>query len=227
MKKLKQLEGFNIPVVALTADAIQGKSNKYLEVGFNDYLSKPIDKNELNKVLNKILNNVEIEEQKVEEDPDIHKVTPITDEQIVELNRLFGEPTLISQDEKNDNEEETSNTKGNIEYLKENDIDVDASLELLGDIDMYSDTLNTFVEENKERMPRIEKNKNEGNMKDYSIDVHALKSDSKCLGFKKLAELSYGHELKSKENDIDYINNHYDELMNEYNRIKEIIEKYL
>ena len=80
LKKLKQIENFNIPVVALTADAIQGKSNKYLEVGFNDYLSKPIDKNDLNKVLNKILNNVEVEEQKIEEDPDIHKVTPITDE---------------------------------------------------------------------------------------------------------------------------------------------------
>ena len=226
LKKLKQIENFNIPVVALTADAIQGKSNKYLEVGFNDYLSKPIDKNELNNVLNKILNNVEVEEQKVEEDPDIHKVTPITDEQIAELNRLFGEPTLISQDEKGNNED-TSIAKGNIEYLKENDIDVDASLELLGDIDMYNETLNTFIEENKERIPRIEKNKKEGNMKDYSIDVHALKSDSKYLGFKKLADLSYEHELKSKENDIEYINKHYDELMDEYNRIKGITDNYL
>ena len=113
LKKLKQIENFNIPVVALTADAFQsqGKSNKYLEVGFNDYLSKPIDKNELNKVLNKILNKVEIEEQKIEEDPDIHKVTPITDEAIAELNRLFGEPTLISQDgiEKRDKERQKEN----------------------------------------------------------------------------------------------------------------------
>ena len=55
LKKLKIKEGFNTPVVALTADALEGKSNKYLEVGFSAYLSKPIDKNELNKVLNKIL----------------------------------------------------------------------------------------------------------------------------------------------------------------------------
>ena len=39
-KKLKQIETFNIPAVALTADAIQGKSNKYLEVGFNDYFDE-------------------------------------------------------------------------------------------------------------------------------------------------------------------------------------------
>ena len=54
-KKLKEIEGFNIPVVALTADAMSGVSNKYIEVGFNDYLSKPIDNNELNRVLNKFL----------------------------------------------------------------------------------------------------------------------------------------------------------------------------
>ena len=91
LKKLKQIENFNTPVVALTADVMQGKSSKYLEVGFNDYLSKPIDKNELNKVLNKILNNVEIEEQKAEEDPDIHKVTPITEEQIKLLDEKMNE----------------------------------------------------------------------------------------------------------------------------------------
>ena len=87
LKRLKQIENFNIPVVALTADAIEGKSNKYIEVGFDDYISKPIDRKELNKVLNKVLNHVEEETKKeYEEDPDIHKVIPITDEQIELLN---------------------------------------------------------------------------------------------------------------------------------------------
>ena len=55
LKKLKSISRFNIPVVALTADAMEGKANKYIEVGFNDYLSKPIDKEELKRVLNKFL----------------------------------------------------------------------------------------------------------------------------------------------------------------------------
>ena len=38
-----EIENFSIPVVALTADAMEGKSNKYLEVGFTDYLSKHRD----------------------------------------------------------------------------------------------------------------------------------------------------------------------------------------
>ena len=46
----------DIPVVALTADAMVGQKEYYLKLGFNDYLSKPIDKIELNKVINKLLN---------------------------------------------------------------------------------------------------------------------------------------------------------------------------
>lgn len=57
LNKLKQIPGFNIPVVALTADAIQGKEKKYKDIGFTDYLSKPIDKKEIVRVLSKYLGN--------------------------------------------------------------------------------------------------------------------------------------------------------------------------
>ncbi len=55
LHKLQEIDGFNTPVVALTANAISGMREKYLSEGFNDYLSKPIDKTELNKILNKFL----------------------------------------------------------------------------------------------------------------------------------------------------------------------------
>ena len=55
-KKLKALENFNTPVIALTANAIAGMKENYLKEGFNDYISKPIDKKELESVLNKYLN---------------------------------------------------------------------------------------------------------------------------------------------------------------------------
>jgi signal transduction histidine kinase/ActR/RegA family two-component response regulator len=51
--KIKQL-GINTPVVALTANAISGEREKYINLGFNEYLSKPIDKKELEIVLGKI-----------------------------------------------------------------------------------------------------------------------------------------------------------------------------
>ena len=51
LSKLKQIEGFKIPVIALTANAIEGMKEEYLSLGFNDYLSKPIEKKELERVL--------------------------------------------------------------------------------------------------------------------------------------------------------------------------------
>jgi signal transduction histidine kinase len=55
-KKLQEIDGFNIPVIALTANAITGMKEKYLKDGFNDYISKPIDKKELERVLKTYLN---------------------------------------------------------------------------------------------------------------------------------------------------------------------------
>ena len=57
LKKLKQVDGFNMKVVALTANALTGMREKYLNEGFDDYLAKPINKDELNKIINKYLNS--------------------------------------------------------------------------------------------------------------------------------------------------------------------------
>ena len=55
LDNLKQISGFNIPVVMLTANAIGSMKEIYLNKGFSDYLSKPIDRNELDKVIKKYL----------------------------------------------------------------------------------------------------------------------------------------------------------------------------
>lgn len=62
LRRLKEMDGFDIPVVALTADAIEGTDEKYLNAGFDAYLSKPIDRYELDRVLNKYLGGNEDDE---------------------------------------------------------------------------------------------------------------------------------------------------------------------
>lgn len=54
LKKLKEIKGFNTKVVVLTADAMDGKKDMYIKSGFDDYISKPIDKKELSRVLKSI-----------------------------------------------------------------------------------------------------------------------------------------------------------------------------
>lgn len=63
-------------------------------------------------------------------------------------------------------------------------------------------------------------------MANYAIEVHALKSDSKYLGLTRLAEISLNHELKSKENDINYVQEHFRELLDEVEKKKMVMKQY-
>ena len=111
-------------------------------------------------------------------------------------------------------------------FLEENGIDVNAGLELLGDMDMYNETMGDFLEEINEKLPKLIEYKNNNDMPNYAIIVHSIKSDSKYLGFKELAEIAYNQEMKSKENDIKYIKEKYSILKEEVDRIVKIIKEY-
>lgn len=114
-----------------------------------------------------------------------------------------------------------------VSLLVRNGVNVDGSLELFGDMEMYNETLNDFLNSVTKKLADIKRYKEASDMPNYAILVHSLKSDSKYLGFTKLAELSYNHEMKSKENDITYVYNHYDELLLEANRIVNLVKEYM
>ena len=110
-----------------------------------------------------------------------------------------------------------------ISYLKESGIDIDGALQLLGTVEMYNDTLNEFLKGIDEKFNNIKVYKDNNDFVNYSILVHSLKSDSKYLGFTKLAMLAYNHEIKSKENDIVYVNSYFMDLENELHKAFEVI----
>ena len=114
-----------------------------------------------------------------------------------------------------------------VNILKNNGVNVEKSLELFGDMQTYDETLETFLNEIDEKINNIKKYKEIADMANYAILVHSLKSDAKYFGFDKLAELSYNHELESKANHIYYIYDHFDELMDELERILNIVREYL
>ena len=66
-----------------------------------------------------------------------------------------------------------------------------------------------------------------GDLTNYAISVHALKSDSAYFGFTKLAEIAYDHEMKSKEGNQEYININFIRLEDEFNHIIKVIDNYL
>lgn len=54
LQKLKENPNFKIPVIALTADAIAGAKEKYMEEGFVDYIAKPFSREQIKEKLDKI-----------------------------------------------------------------------------------------------------------------------------------------------------------------------------
>ena len=103
LTRLKADPKFNIPVVALTANAIQGMREQYMLLGFDDYLAKPIEKKELNRILNKyVLKNALVEEndkstKTVEEKPTISE-SPM--EENINFQDYTGKKILIVDDNK-------------------------------------------------------------------------------------------------------------------------------
>lgn len=182
--KLKAIPGFITPVVALTANAISGAKEEYLDAGFSDYLAKPIEKGELARVLGSVLK---------EKEEVVSTVTVVDNKEL---------------DEKAETKEE---------YLRRNGVNVDKALELLGDMNMYEVTLKDFLNSIDKKWENIKKYKEEGDLANYSIEVHSLKSDCKYLGFTKLANTCFLHELKSKDGDKEYITKHFVDLEDAYN----------
>lgn len=100
LTRLKTDPKFNIPVIALTANAIQGMREQYMLLGFDDYLAKPIEKKELNRILNKfVLKNAPVEEsvKTIEEKPTIIEKSV---EENVNYHDYTGKKVLIVDDNK-------------------------------------------------------------------------------------------------------------------------------
>lgn len=114
-----------------------------------------------------------------------------------------------------------------VNVLINNGVDVKKSLELFVEMDIYNETLGDFLIGVDKKVADIKVKMEEGDMPEYAILVHSLKSDARYLGFTKLAELSYQHEIESKANNITYVYNNYNDLMTEINRIIRIVKEYL
>ena len=114
-----------------------------------------------------------------------------------------------------------------VNFLINNGVNVQKSLELFGDMETYNDTLETFLTDVEDKLSKIKTYKEIADMANYAILVHSLKSDARYFGFEKLADLAYQHEMESKSNNMYYVTDHFDELMAEANRIVHLVKQYL
>ena len=114
-----------------------------------------------------------------------------------------------------------------VNFLISNGVDVNKSLELFGDIDTYNETVGEFLVSAKEKIAKLQKYKDDKDMPNYAIYVHSLKSDAKYFGFDALANYAYQHEMASKENNLYFVTEHFEELILELDRIVHLVKQYL
>lgn len=115
----------------------------------------------------------------------------------------------------------------NVNYLKENGVDVDKALELFGDIDTYNDTLKEFIKEVPETLDKLRKSKEISDMQNYAIYAHSIKSDARYFGFNTLADMALLNENAGKENNMYYVSENFNAFEDEIIRCLSIASKYL
>ncbi len=208
IKRLKENPNFKIPVIALTADAVAGAKEKYVSEGFVDYIAKPFNKEQMKQKLDIVFNKSDMLTKSEKEENQVNN-------------------SIADQKEIEGISDETSNKLIDENYLLENGVNYKKGIELLGDLETYNDMLSDWFKESQNKFEQLKLFKLRHDMPNYAIAVHALKSDSKYFGFGKLAELSYNHEMKSKENDQEYVLNNFHELELEFFRISNVVETYL
>ena len=74
--KLKENPNFNIPTIALTADAVAGAREKYISEGFVEYIAKPFNKNQIKEKLDIVFKNNNEPETKNEESTEVQTEIP-------------------------------------------------------------------------------------------------------------------------------------------------------
>ncbi len=242
--RMREDPNFNTPVIALTANAISGAKKQYLDWGFMDYLSKPMHLEELETCLKKYLKGFmrkETLEEKAaadaaasaEREAEAEKAAAEAKRRAKEREAERAEsesaadeaPEEISaqaaQAESAEPEEETLEPDPNI-------FNVEQGMEYaVDDQDFYIETLHIYLDETEGSAMMLREYLEAENMKDYEVLVHALKSNSRLVGAVATSELALELEEQSRDDNLEFVKAHHEELMERLALAKKYIRQYL
>ena len=197
MKEMKHHLCKDTPVIALTANAIVGVREMYLADGFDDYLSKPIDSNELEAMLRKHL-------------PEEKVVVDILEPQVSVEEFFDTTPADEAEDMSPDlAEEKTEDTEVYIDRET-------AMMYCAGSEEMFHEFLGMFCKLRDSKLEKILKCYQEEDWNGYGIELHALKSTSLSIGGKRLSELALELEKAGKSGDAAFVRAHHEEMLKVY-----------
>ena len=203
LKRLKQMNlSPETKVIVLTANAITGAREKYLQYGFDDYLSKPIDIASLESILGRYLPPELIESDKTAEVPEDvpEEVAEAVDEEVGE-------------------DEFTAKERARLAKLCPK---VDLATGLANCMDskeFYIEMVKEFLAGDKSG--ELEAAFNEEDWRDYRVTVHALKSTSLVIGAVEFSERAKSQEFAARDGKVDEVKANHGALMSEYRKLRE------
>ena len=204
MKNLADNPNAQTPVIMLTANAIVGAKEEYIEAGFTDYLTKPIRETELLEMILKYL-----PEELVCENGG-QGIEKSQDAQDMEQPEVGGEGAEPLQ---------------RLEQLEGLDVKT-GLIYCMNEEDFYIEMLQEFLQADK--ASQLKHFLAEEDWDNYRTTVHALKSTSLTIGAAHLSGEAKALEMAAKEGNMDYIWSHHDGVMDEYkeltDHLKEILE---
>jgi len=176
--------GYKAPIIALTANAVSGQSEIFLQNGFDDFISKPIDIRQLNMVLNKFVRDKQPQEA-------IDAVT--LQVQLEQDTSAAGVNAVISD---------------NVLSIKIAGLDVIKGLQRFDNEEsFYLRVLRTYAANVSSKLKEME-TVNEETLESYKIKVHGIKGTSLEIFAEQVSKEAGALEAAAKSGDIDYINNH-------------------
>lgn len=204
-RKIRELDSQyakDIPIVALTANAIKGVEKQFRLAGMNDYISKPIHMRQLNDILKKWI--------------PLEKQIRVIDEK-AEMAKLGSEDpdTRISFG---------GESKDIFDYLKGIDIE-DGMRNCAGSKNVYIKVLQTFASSNL--LPGLNKYFDKEDIENYTVLAHSMKGACRNIGANAAADMAFELEKAGKRDDWDFIDRYHGKFVEEYSNVVRIVTKAL
>lgn len=210
LRQMRQTEGYAdraVPVIALTANAISGSKERYLNAGFHDYLSKPVREEALLGMLRKYLRKELIENGEAVQNPDRR----VSDE------FQSGAEKTAGTEEK---AETAAGTGGLLRY--EGILDIETGMTYcMNDEDFYMEMIADYKVGDK--TAKLQAYFEAEDWENYQIYVHALKSTSLTIGAITLSKEAKALESACKEGNAAYVKEHHNDMMERYQALLDSI----
>ncbi len=199
MKKMQDNKSAGKPCIALTANAISGVKKMYLNEGFDNYLSKPVNPAKLEEMIKNYLPS-----EYLEDSPDFENQNANITKAENQLSDAFIQK---------------------LRNIKE--IDVDAALRNCGSSELLFSTIEQYHSSINQKALELQNYFEAEDWHNYEIKVHALKSTSRLIGAIELSNLAEHLEKSANQNDIDEIQLKHKELINTFIDYLRILEPVL